>query len=174
MVAGPLERWLPAGSARRPEIARESSAPLAPARNERADPRRPGVVPAARRSPRPRAPDRWPGRGRSRRRAPRRPRRPPSIQCPADEAPHQSLTEWWYYTGLLEGKGADGSARRYGFELTVFQTLRGRLPPYYVAHYAVTDLGRSAFVYDQRAEFGPRPNPGTPAHGLSLASATGR
>ncbi|MGN6674321.1 MAG: lipocalin-like domain-containing protein, partial [Thermomicrobiales bacterium] len=36
---------------------------------------------------------------------------PPPITFPRDEAPHNDLTEWWYYTGHLQA--ADGTA--YGF-----------------------------------------------------------
>jgi predicted secreted hydrolase len=78
----------------------------------------------------------------------------PSVQLPLDEAPHHDLTEWWYYTGHLHGTDAAGQAHAYGFELVVFQTLRGAFPPYYAAHFAITDLARGAFHYDQRVQFG--------------------
>jgi predicted secreted hydrolase len=73
----------------------------------------------------------------------------PQIQFPQDEAPHRDLTEWWYYTGHLQT--AD---REYGFELTFFQTIRGQLAPYYAAHYAISDITRGEFHYDQRTSFG--------------------
>ena len=73
----------------------------------------------------------------------------PPIHFPQDEAPHRDLTEWWYYTGHF----ATASAT-YGFELTFFQTLRGALPPFYAAHFAVSDITRGAFHYDQRTAFG--------------------
>ena len=57
------------------------------------------------------------------------------------------LTEWWYYTGHLFT--ADGA--RYGFEYVIFQAERGAFPPYYAAHFAVTDNAGQRFVYDQRA-----------------------
>lgn len=76
-----------------------------------------------------------------------RPASLPPVTFPRDEAPHDLLTEWWYYTGHL--KADDGAA--YGFESVIFQSLRGDLPPYYAAHVALTDRSRSAFVYDQRA-----------------------
>ena len=82
----------------------------------------------------------------------------PPMRFPQDEAPHHDLTEWWYYTGHLAGVDALGVSRAYGFELTVFQTLRGDLPPYYAAHYAVTDLGRGQFHFDDRAEVGSSAN----------------
>jgi predicted secreted hydrolase len=78
----------------------------------------------------------------------------PPIHFPQDEAPHRDLTEWWYYTGHLVGTNSQGGAHRYGFELTVFQTLRGDLPPYYAAHYAVTDLSRGQFTFDEREQTG--------------------
>ncbi len=78
----------------------------------------------------------------------------PPISFPQDEAPHHNLTEWWYYTGHLRGTDAQGNAHTYGFELTVFQTLRGQFPPYYAAHYAVSDITRGQFHYDQRAVLG--------------------
>lgn len=72
---------------------------------------------------------------------------PPPVSLPRDEAPHDNLTEWWYYTGHL--KAADGA--QYGFESVIFQSLRGDFPAYYAAHIAITDRGRSSFRYDQRA-----------------------
>jgi predicted secreted hydrolase len=74
----------------------------------------------------------------------------PPIAFPQDEAPHRNLTEWWYYTGHFHGADAQGKAHEYGFELTVFQTLRGQVSPYYAAHYAISDITRSEFHYDQR------------------------
>ncbi len=77
----------------------------------------------------------------------------PPAAFPQDEAPHQDLTEWWYYTGHLHGTDAQGQAHTYGFELVFFQTLRGQLPPYYAAHFAVSDLTAGQFHYDERAAF---------------------
>ena len=51
----------------------------------------------------------------------------PPIMFPQDEAPHRNLTEWWYYTGHFHGTDAQGKQHEYGFELTVFQTLRGQV-----------------------------------------------
>jgi predicted secreted hydrolase len=87
----------------------------------------------------------------------------PPVQLPQDEAPHRDLTEWWYYTGHFAGADAHGQQHTYGFELTVFQTLRGQLPPYYAAHYAISDLTRGQFYYAERSAFGsfaalPPPN----------------
>lgn len=68
------------------------------------------------------------------------------VRFPDDEAPHETLTEWWYYTGHLYT--ADGD--RYGFEYVIFQAQRGAFPPYYAAHFAITDNAARRFVYDQR------------------------
>ncbi len=73
------------------------------------------------------------------------------VAFPQDEAPHHDLTEWWYYTGHLNGKDARGRAHTYGFELTFFQTLRGQLPPYYAAHFAISDITAGQFHYAEQA-----------------------
>jgi predicted secreted hydrolase len=77
----------------------------------------------------------------------------PPIQFPQDEAPHHDLTEWWYYTGHLRATDAHGRPHEYGFELTFFQTLRGPFAPYFAAHFAISDISRGQFHYDQRAGF---------------------
>ena len=88
----------------------------------------------------------------------------PPIAFPQDEAPHRNLTEWWYYTGHFHGTDAQGKQHEYGFELTVFQTLRGQVSPYYAAHYAISDITRGEFHYDQRVALGSLaalPQPGS-------------
>lgn len=74
----------------------------------------------------------------------------PPIHLPQDEAPHRVLTEWWYYTGHLTAITPAGKQQHYGFELVFFQALRSDLPPVYAAHFAITDLTRGKFHYDQR------------------------
>ena len=76
----------------------------------------------------------------------------PAVSLPADDAPHDSLTEWWYYTGHL----VTDSGERFGFELVTFQAVRGDLPVAYVGHFAITDHQRRDFQYDQRSARGPR------------------
>ena len=72
------------------------------------------------------------------------------VSFPLDEAPHDNLTEWWYYTGhLFTEAGA-----RYGFEFVIFQVIRGEYPVVYVAHMAVTDGSRERFWHDQRGRLG--------------------
>jgi predicted secreted hydrolase len=72
------------------------------------------------------------------------------IQLPRDEAPHDMLTEWWYYTGHLAS--ADG--RRFGFEFVIFQTVRGDYPTAYLGQLAVTDVERGTFQYANRVAQG--------------------
>lgn len=74
----------------------------------------------------------------------------PPIRFPRDEAPHRNLTEWWYYTGHLNAVAPGGQTRHYGFELVFFQALRSNYAPVYAAHFALSDLTRGQFHYDQR------------------------
>ncbi|HEY3082118.1 MAG TPA: lipocalin family protein [Chloroflexota bacterium] len=90
---------------------------------------------------------------------------PRPLALPGDEAPHRDLTEWWYYTGHLDA--ADG--RQYGFELVVFQSVRGAGPVGYAAHFAVTDLPRRRFAYDQRTALGSQIDPAGGVGGFDLA-----
>ncbi len=74
----------------------------------------------------------------------------PPIRFPQDEAPHRDLTEWWYYTGHMNAVTQGGQAHHSGFELVFFQVLRGDLPPVYAAHFAISDVTRGEFHFDQR------------------------
>lgn len=67
---------------------------------------------------------------------------------PEDDGPHTNLTEWWYYTGHLNG----GQGERYGFEFVIFQSTLGGLNFGYAAHFAVTDLQRNTFSYGERVD----------------------
>jgi predicted secreted hydrolase len=81
-------------------------------------------------------------------------------------------------------EGADGG-EEYGFEYVFFRAVRGSRPPGYAAHFAVTDLPRRQFRYDQRQDVAlnetakpavvPAAAPaGTPPPGLvSLGSPAG-
>jgi predicted secreted hydrolase len=94
----------------------------------------------------------------------------PPIRFPQDEAAHRDLTEWWYYTGHVNAVYPDGTTHHYGFELVIFQALRSDLPPVYAAHFAISDLTRGEFHYDQRSETEPDaviPN-GTSTAGISV------
>lgn len=74
----------------------------------------------------------------------------PPIHFPQDEGMHRNLTEWWYYTGHLNTTDATGNVHSYGFELVIFQALRSDLPPVYASHFAISDITRGEFHYDQR------------------------
>ncbi len=76
----------------------------------------------------------------------------PEVSLPADDAPHDYLTEWWYYTGHL----STDTGERFGFELVTFQAIRGNLPTAYVGHFAITDHQRRDFQYDQRSITGSK------------------
>jgi RND superfamily putative drug exporter len=97
---------------------------------------------------------------------------PLAVELPRDDAPHDRLTEWWYYTGHLHA--ADG--RRFGFELVIFRAERGGFPVSWASHLAVTDETGNAFHYAQRAAFGPqvdRAGPGTSGFDLAIPDAAG-
>lgn len=79
----------------------------------------------------------------------------PPVRFPQDEAPHRDLTEWWYYTGHMNAVTPDGKQHRYGFELVFFQALRSDYPPVYAAHFAISDITRGEFHYDQRRQTEP-------------------
>ena len=74
----------------------------------------------------------------------------PPVRFPQDEAPHRDLTEWWYYTGHMNAVMPGGQTHHYGFELVFFQVLRADFPPVYAAHFAISDVTRGEFHYDQR------------------------
>jgi len=72
---------------------------------------------------------------------------PEPVTFPRDEGVHSDfLTEWWYFTGHLEG--ADGVDL--GFEQVVFRAARGQITGY-ASHAAMTDNGAGTFQYEQAA-----------------------
>src|SRR5579863_4662945 len=94
----------------------------------------------------------------------------PPIRFPQDEAAHNDLTEWWYYTGHMNATDTNGKAHTYGFELVVFQALRSDIPPVYAAHFAISDITRGEFHFDQRRLIEPNaviPN-GTSTSGIDV------
>ncbi len=95
----------------------------------------------------------------------------PPVRFPQDEAAHNDLTEWWYYTGHFNASVANGKTHVYGFELVIFQALRSDLPPVYAAHFAISDVTRGEFHFDQRRVIEPNvviPN-GTSTKGIAVA-----
>jgi predicted secreted hydrolase len=94
---------------------------------------------------------------------------PLPVVLPRDDGPHDRLTEWWYYTGHLDGTAAGGSRRELGFEYVMFRAERGRFPTTWASHLAITDETGDRFLYGQRLEIGegvdrsPRDAEGTPS-----------
>jgi len=58
----------------------------------------------------------------------------PPLNLPADDAPHASGMEWWYYNGILDAK----TGNRYAFHVAVF--VANGLVKHTVMHVALTDL----------------------------------
>jgi predicted secreted hydrolase len=81
-----------------------------------------------------------------------RPPDPQPVVLPRDDAAHDRLTEWWYYTGHLR----DASGGTWGFEFVVFRAERGGFPVSWASHLALTDEAGHQFHYAQRAEIGPQ------------------
>jgi predicted secreted hydrolase len=79
-----------------------------------------------------------------------RPADPQPVTFPRDDAPHDRLTEWWYYTGHL--RSAEG--QRFGFEFVIFRAERGEFPVSWASHLALTDETGNRFLYAQRSEIG--------------------
>ena len=79
----------------------------------------------------------------------------PPIDLPADEAPHDNLSEWWYFTGRM----TTGDRRTLGFEFVIFQAVRGGGPPAYAAHFSITDVSAGEMLFDERTSLGPSQGP---------------
>lgn len=98
--------------------------------------------------------------------APPRPPDPIPIEFPRDDAPHDRLTEWWYYTGHLRDTA---TGDRFGFEFVIFRAERGDFPVSWASHLAITDEAHDRFLYAQRAEIGPQVDLRPTAGGFDLA-----
>ena len=94
---------------------------------------------------------------------------PVPVVLPRDDGPHDRLSEWWYYTGHLDGVAADGAKHDLGFEYVIFRAERGGFPTAWASHLAITDETGERFLYGQRLEVGeqvdrsPRDADGTPS-----------
>ena len=62
----------------------------------------------------------------------------PPLRLPADDAPHGSAMEWWYYSGILRAQ----AGQRYAFHMVVF--VANGLVKHTVMHAALTDLQTGA------------------------------
>lgn len=69
------------------------------------------------------------------------------VSLPRDAAPHDALTEWWYYTGHLHSAT---SGHTYGFEFTIFQARRQEAPSGLLAHLAISDADGQSFSHQAR------------------------
>jgi predicted secreted hydrolase len=79
---------------------------------------------------------------------------PQPVLLPKDEAPHDRLTEWWYYTGHL----VTDEGLRFDFEFVIFRAERGSFPVTWASHLALTDRPSEDFWYEQRSEIGKQVN----------------
>lgn len=81
----------------------------------------------------------------------------PYFSIPADESPHNSTIEWWYYTGHLSGRDIFGVTHNYGFQITDFRLGVGTYPlsSGYVGNFAITDLNRGKHENDARVSIQP-------------------
>ena len=99
-----------------------------------------------------------------------RPGDPIPVEFPRDDAPHDRLTEWWYFTGHLR----DTTGDRWGFEYVVFRAERGEFPVTWASHLALTDETGGRFGYAQRTEVGPQVDRGAASRdGFDLAISPG-
>ena len=82
---------------------------------------------------------------------------PRAFHFPEDHGPHpQYQTEWWYFTGNLEGS----RGRRFGYQLTFFRMALAPHAParesrwgadqVYMAHFALTDVDGKRFSFAER------------------------
>ncbi len=87
---------------------------------------------------------------------------PNAIQFPRDLGPHPDYqTEWWYYTGNLEGE----NGRLFGYQLTIFRRAltpqspisslqspqsNWRTNQVYLAHFTLSDIANDAFYPHER------------------------
>ncbi|RPI10102.1 MAG: carotenoid 1,2-hydratase [Zetaproteobacteria bacterium] len=79
-----------------------------------------------------------------------------AFSFPHDHYAHEEFrTEWWYYTGHLRAKNGE----EYGYQVTFFRSglVEARKNPsrwaprnLYLAHFAVSDIGRKSFRYFER------------------------
>jgi predicted secreted hydrolase len=90
---------------------------------------------------------------------------PIPVVFPRDDAAHDRMTEWWYYTGHL----VDEIGGRWGFEYVIFRAERGRFPVSWASHLALTDETRGRFFYAQRSEVGPQVEGAAPGWLLDLS-----
>jgi predicted secreted hydrolase len=80
------------------------------------------------------------------------------VHIPADEAPHNQPTEWWYFNGHLSGIDPSGHVHEYGFEYVIFQFLGIAPEPVYYGDLAISDLTAKTFQVGGQEDSYPVPN----------------
>jgi predicted secreted hydrolase len=80
-----------------------------------------------------------------------------SVSLPKDEAPQSAPVEWWYFSGHLSGKDANGHVHTYGYEYVIFQILGFGPKPVYLGNMSVTDLTRKTFKFAGEQDSYPVP-----------------
>ena len=80
-----------------------------------------------------------------------------SVSLPKDEAPHSAPVEWWYFSGHLSGKEANGHVHTYGYEDVIFKFLGFGPQPIYLGDMAITDLTRTTFQFAGKQDSYPVP-----------------
>ena len=75
------------------------------------------------------------------------------VNLPADDAPHQTASEWWYYNGHLQTE----SGKHYAFHYVVFLTQR--LKNHTIAHVSFTNKATGKYFAHQKR------TAGNPSHG---------
>jgi len=90
---------------------------------------------------------------------------PWSWMFPRDHGAHPNFkTEWWYFTGNLEDARPGASARKFGYQLTLFRqgiqftpaqsTSRWAVRDLYFGHFAISDLAAGKFHVAERVSRG--------------------
>ncbi|RXJ72786.1 hypothetical protein CS022_13040 [Veronia nyctiphanis] len=89
----------------------------------------------------------------------------PPIEFPRDEAAHDGIAEWWYWTGNVQ----DDEGNTYGFQLTFFNMASFFGFSTLSTHVAITDLSTGRHHHSENFQFFHRPN----KRRLNIASRIG-
>ena len=88
-----------------------------------------------------------------------------SWMFPRDHGAHPNFkTEWWYFTGNLQDAQQGASARKFGYQLTLFRqgiqftpaqpTSRWTVRDFYFGHFTISDLATNQFHVAERVSRG--------------------
>ena len=70
----------------------------------------------------------------------------PLVSLPADEAPHETPVEWWYFNGFLW----DGNGSEYSFHFVTFQSPTLAVGTPHLLHATLSDHGRGTHAAEER------------------------